>query len=126
MKAGFTGIYEANPNTQTVRFGDKYINLSALARVQNLDGSYLSRIFAGKRTPSIPHAMKLAAVLGMRLDEFLEDLEKHNKELVKTREFILNAYQKRVAKEAEEDLKAIKAGKHPQPRIPLIANVLQP
>jgi DNA-binding phage protein len=71
---------EANPSSQTVKLGGKFINLSAISRTQGIDQSYLSRIFARKRDPSLKCARKIAACLGMGLEAFLEALDGKQKE----------------------------------------------
>lgn len=69
---------EAHPTSQSVRFAGMAINLSRIQRAMSppLDHSYLSRIFAGERTPSTAYARMLAAALGMTLQSFLEELDK--------------------------------------------------
>jgi DNA-binding phage protein len=63
-----------------VKLGGKFINLSAISRTQGIDQSYLSRIFARKRDPSLKCARKIAACLGMGLEAFLEALDGKQKE----------------------------------------------
>lgn len=66
---------ELHPNPRTVYLAGKPVNLMAIARTQGLDESYLSRILNGHRDViniSIGHGMKIAAALGMTLDDFIE------------------------------------------------------
>lgn len=69
---------EQHPTAQTVYFAGTAINLTKLQRAldYSLDHSYLSLIFAGKRTPSTATARLLAGALGMRIEPFLEALDK--------------------------------------------------
>lgn len=62
---------------RTVFFAGVPINLTTLAASVNppLDHSYLSRIFAGTRTPATAYARVLATLLGMSLQAFLDALE---------------------------------------------------
>lgn len=66
---------ESNPTGQSVRFHGTPINLTLLSHSVGLSPSHLSRIFSGKRTPSITAARKVSGALGMGLDEFLRKLE---------------------------------------------------
>jgi hypothetical protein len=70
-----TGVVVDKPNSQTVQFAGKSINLSAISRDQGIDKSYLSRIFNGQRMPTMPYARKIAASMGMGLEEFLDALQ---------------------------------------------------
>lgn len=65
---------EWKPTTQSVLFCGTYISITELARATGLDRSYLSRIFSGKRTPSVKSAGVLAIALGMTLEAFLRGL----------------------------------------------------
>ena len=118
MKAGFTGVIEQHPNTQTIRFGNLFVNMSAIARSQNVDKSYLSRVFAGKRRPSLTHSQKIAAMLGMSLDEFVDTLEMKIKEVKDLESRTIKTHLDRIAREDQEDLDTLRAGKYPIPRLP--------
>lgn len=63
---------------QTVSFAGRHINLSKIAAsvFPALDKSYLSRIFAGTRTPATAYAKVLAQLIGMDFAPFLEELER--------------------------------------------------
>ena len=117
-KAGKTGIFEKAPNAQTVKFAGKFINLSAIARSQNLDVSYLSRIFRGERTPSLKHCIKMAAVLGMDLDSFVQALNIRVKDVDAEIEGIMKDHTNRIMREDMQDLKTLAKGKVPIPRLP--------
>jgi len=66
---------ERRPTTQSVYLMGRAVNLSAISRSQGIDPSHLSRIFSGRRNPSIKYARKIASALGLRLDEFLDALD---------------------------------------------------
>lgn len=74
-----TEFIEPKPTTQTVYLSGVPVNLSAISRTLEVNQGYLSRIFAGKATPSIPLARKLSGVLGLGLEEFLKAIEKPSK-----------------------------------------------
>jgi transcriptional regulator with XRE-family HTH domain len=73
MKPSGCLVYDPNPHS--VRFAGKYINISAIARSQRLSQSYVSKLLSGKRSPSIRVAKKVAAALGMGLEDLLEAIE---------------------------------------------------
>lgn len=72
-----TRCIERHPTTQTVWFAKTPVNLSDLAAsfTPPMDKSYLSRIFRGRRQPSLDVARDLARALGMQLQGFLDALE---------------------------------------------------
>jgi transcriptional regulator with XRE-family HTH domain len=78
---------EDHPTTKTVRLGGRFISLAKIEKETGLDHGYTSYIFSGKRTPSVPYAIKLAKALGMSIDDLLyaiaerqDDLEKKFRE----------------------------------------------
>jgi transcriptional regulator with XRE-family HTH domain len=109
---------EKNPTSKTVWFGGKPINERAIARAQALDQSYVSRVFTGDRTPSIKNARKIAAVLGMGLEDFLEELDKHVAAVKKQNREIIEQHLQRITAEDTEDLRTIERGGIPKPRMP--------
>jgi transcriptional regulator with XRE-family HTH domain len=54
-----------------------------MARSLKMDHSYLSRIMAGNRQPTIRHARKIADALGMGLEDFLALVEARKERLSK-------------------------------------------
>lgn len=64
-----------HPNVQTIRFGGRYINLSAIVEATGFDIGYISYVFSGKRTPSTPNLRLIAKTMGMGVDDFLECLD---------------------------------------------------
>ncbi len=63
------------PTKQSTYFAGKPISQSAIARAIDMDQSYLSRILAGKQTPSIRIATLISKALGMSLADFLFHLQ---------------------------------------------------
>ncbi len=118
-KAGGSGVFEKAPNAQTVRFAGKFINLSAIARAQGLDVSYLSRIFAGTRVPTLPYCIKIAAMLGLTLDEYVEAMEVRKRELKEGVAALITSMSTREDNLNKKDLEALKQGKPAMPRIPI-------
>ncbi len=117
-KAGKTGVFEQSPNTQTVKFAGKHINLSAIARAQNLNVSYLSRIFRGERRPSLTYCTAIAAMLGMTLDDFVQGLDERCRAVKAEIEMLTRAHVDRISREDAEDLATLQKGKAPIPRNP--------
>lgn len=77
---------ERNPTTQSIMLGGRYINISAIARDQNIDQSYLSRVLSGKRPPSIEHARKIATALGYAtIDDLMAAIEDRRRNLLNNR-----------------------------------------
>lgn len=122
-KAGKTGVFEKAPNTQTIKFAGKYINLSAIARSQSLDVSYLSRIFRGERMPALKYCIKIAAMLGMTLDDFVQALEERVQAVKNEAASLLRSHNQRVDKEDIQDLAAYAQGRIPAPRLPATRRV---
>jgi transcriptional regulator with XRE-family HTH domain len=61
---------------KVVTFGGEEINLSQISRDTGISVSHLSRIFSGKRDPSVPNAKKISQVLDVSLDCLIEGLPK--------------------------------------------------
>lgn len=74
---------ERHPTTQSIMLGGRYINLSAISRDLEIDQSYLSKIFSGKRDPTIAHLRKLTAALRVTIDELLEAIEERKSDLAR-------------------------------------------
>jgi|SRR5271157_2617282 len=75
-----SGCLVLNPNPQSVRFAGRYVNINAIARSQDLSQSYVSKLLSGKRSPSILVAKKVAAALGMGLEDLLDAIEQRTKD----------------------------------------------
>lgn len=75
IKEEFT---QPNPTNTSVYLGSIPINLSAISRASGIDVSCLSRIFSGKRAPSVHISTRIAATIGLRLDEFVALLRTTN------------------------------------------------
>lgn len=57
-------------------YEDNEISRRAVARGTGLSRTYVSRIFSGQRNPSIDTCARLAAYLGVTIDEFYLQLKK--------------------------------------------------
>ena len=71
--------YVLSPNKQTLPFAGRFINLSEISRRQGIDPSSLSRIFSGRREPTLPQIRKISSALEMQIQEFLDALDAHLK-----------------------------------------------
>ena len=80
MRAGYSGVIEAAPNTQTRTFAGLPINISAIARTVGCTPSHLARVFSGTNTPSLPLSRAIAHSLGITMDEFVAQLDLINKD----------------------------------------------
>jgi transcriptional regulator with XRE-family HTH domain len=76
-RVGPTNCLEKRPTTQSVYFGQEFINLSLIAVTTGISISALSMIFSGKRTPRVANAKRIAQALGMNVGKFLGALEEH-------------------------------------------------
>lgn len=114
-----TGCIEEKPTRQSICLGGRWINLSALARSQGMDKSYLSRIFSGDRpSPTLDYLKKMAAGLGMGIEELANALEERYA-LVKSRHTELEIlHVTRVTEENEADLKTVLKNKPVVSRMP--------
>ncbi len=112
------GCVETHPHCQSVKLGNTFVNLSMIARSQGLRKDYLSRIFSGQRTPSVLTVQKIAAALGLSVDEFLELLDDRLKLKQEEREKLMNQHFDRKRREALEDAGALRQGKAVAPRLP--------
>lgn len=65
-------LLDRKTTSTTVVLAGRAINLLALSRAQGIDHGYLSRIMRGTRRPSIDMAERIAAGLGMGLEDFLQ------------------------------------------------------
>ncbi len=114
------GPWEMKPTSKSVLFAGRYISLSGISRNQDIDQSYLSRVFSGERTPSLTHARKLAAVLGMGLEAFLEALDEKAKNREIRIERIISQYDARLKREKAEDKAKVRSGRPVLPRTPVL------
>jgi len=74
-----SSVLVEKPNAQTIRFAGKFISLSEIGRQTDLDPSYLSRIFSGKREPTLACVRKVSKALCMNVQAFLDALDYHTK-----------------------------------------------
>lgn len=68
-------LIDNKPTTQSVKFCGQYINLTAVADASGVTQSHVSRIFAGRRNPSVASATKLAGVMKMTLEDLLQGIK---------------------------------------------------
>lgn len=67
-RSGPTACLDEKPTSKSIRLGGRFINLSRLAEF-GFDHSYLSRILAGDRNPSMDYARRVAKCLGILTDD---------------------------------------------------------
>lgn len=77
---------EDHPTQQTIRLCGRYINIARLATDQNLDHSYVSRILAGERNPSLDYFRRIADALMMGTDELIEGIRDRKEEVSQERQ----------------------------------------
>ena len=114
------GVYEQHITRQTIWFAGKAVSASGIARAIGGEQSQVSRTFSGSKRGGalgLNGLRKMAAVLGMTLDEFLLELDKHQEELAKKGGRVVDGHYTRLAQEAGEDIKTIREGGIPKPRI---------
>src|ERR1019366_270912 len=92
-------VIDGTPRIACTGFMGRNINVSAIARAQGINQSYLSLIFQGKRTPSIAHARKICSALGMSLDDFLEGIDERRVALLKQEADMKSQYLDRIIEE---------------------------
>lgn len=110
-----------NPTAQSVELGGRYINLTALARAQHIDLSYLSRILSGKRSIeklSIGWALKLSAALGMSIDELVQAIQERREEILTDMARATVLYQERKSIERRNNTRRVNMGLPPVPSVP--------
>lgn len=80
------GCFENNPTTQSVLFGDSFVNLRGIERVTSIAHASLSRIFSGSRKPTLDQALILSRCLGFSsVDEFMSRLRDHFQQIERKR-----------------------------------------
>ncbi len=60
-----------------VRVGDRWFGRNEIARATNLDPATVSRIFSGRRRPSLSAALKIARYLGTSVEKLMQCLPVH-------------------------------------------------
>lgn len=68
---------EPNPRWSTIQIGGEYINLHKLAKASKFSESYLSYIFAGRRSPTLATLQRISTALGMDTPGFVSVLEQY-------------------------------------------------
>lgn len=70
------------PSSRSVKINGRFINLNALSQVLGFeDNSYLCRIFAGKRNPSVKRMQIIADALMMDVGELIRAIADRTQEL---------------------------------------------
>lgn len=70
-----TTYLEPKPDKQTIWFMGQPLSLRRLADAEALDRTLLSRIFSGKRKPTLFYSRAIARALEVSIDDFLAALE---------------------------------------------------
>jgi transcriptional regulator with XRE-family HTH domain len=109
---------EAKPTKQSIEFAGVFISLSAISRSQNIDQSYLSRIFNGDRVPTLCHIRKISSALGMSIQAFIDSLDNRVSNIEMSRKALIRQHNERAMREDQEDLKAFRNGQIPLRRLP--------
>lgn len=117
-KARPQGTVLNHPAKNSVKLGDRYINISAIARQQGITYAFLSKFLAGKKTASIAYTRKVANAIGMTIDELLDCIDIRKKELADQDRAIIKQYEDRIARENAEDLANYQRYGIVEPRIP--------
>ena len=71
------GCLEPYPTTQSVLFCGWFINLSHISLHTGIGLSSVSRVFSGKRQPTLKNTKKIAEALKMSIEDFILALEDH-------------------------------------------------
>jgi transcriptional regulator with XRE-family HTH domain len=112
-----SGCLVDKPTTVSVLFAGRYVNTSAIARSSGLNQAYISKILLGSREPTIHIARRVAASLGMGLEDMLEAIEERAKLRKQKNSDILQQHETRLAREDSADLRRAKAGLPVIPRM---------
>ena len=99
------------PNSISVAFGGKHVNITELSRSQGLSISHVSRALSGNRDPSMPVFVKLASALGMTLDDFVAAVDDRKATIVGKTEASLRRYKRVITKEKFRKSKARNQGR---------------
>jgi transcriptional regulator with XRE-family HTH domain len=86
--------------------------------MQRIHITYLSNIFSGKRVPSMQVYRKIAAGLGMTMDELLAGIDDRVEALTAKRRALQQMHDQRVEREDRQDLNKASRGQIPLPRLP--------
>lgn len=113
-----TGCIQDKPNNLTVELAGKPINILAISRQINIDQSYICKILRGKKAPTLDTALKIAASLGMTVDEMYAAIQERAKEIESHKVRVVQRYFNRIIAEDTEDLDKLKKGGIPLHRIP--------
>src|SRR2546425_1248816 len=73
-------LIEPHPTRRTIKLGDTYIKLSALARTVGIAPASMSRILAGKGNPIVTSLQRIGWALDMSVDELMAAIEKRQRQ----------------------------------------------
>jgi len=118
-----SGVFLSKPTRQSVFFNGRYINLRAIAQTQRVNISTLSNTLRGRSKPTMDIARKLAAALGMNVDDFYTALDARVASIQERNKRVISKYDGRRKREVKQDIERILHGQPPVPRIPLEKSV---
>lgn len=94
-----------------------------MARAAGIDHSSLSRIFRGEHDFRLSTARKIAAAMGITLDELVAGMDARLLTIQHREKRALSAYDARIRKNKQEDTERMAEGKLPIPRLPIEKSV---
>lgn len=106
------------PAINTIYICDRPVCLRSIARVQNIERSYLTKIMNGTRSAGINYYIKIAAAIGVTVDELVAGIAKRVQDDRSKKEMTLEQYNNRVKKEDARDNYLKRIGRPVKPRMP--------
>ncbi len=111
-------VIEKRAYRNSIHFAGRIVCISAIERACGLSAGTASRIFSGQRSGPVPVLRKVAAVLSMGLDEFLEAIDTRVAAIKKAEKKARDQYYNRIAAEDDQDARTISTGRIAKPRMP--------
>lgn len=118
-----TSVYLTKPVRNSVYFNGRYISLSSIARAAGISHSGLSRALRGDNGFLLSTARKVAAVMGITLDELAAGMDARQLTIQNREKRALSAYDARLRKNKQEDMERMADNKLPIPRLPIEKSV---
>lgn len=106
------------PAVNSISLGGKFLNLHAISRLTGISRGFVHAVVNGEKTPSTDYAQRIAAAIGMGLEEFLLAIDQRVEQKEARAADILEAYKERRRREKQQDRARVQAGKAPIPRLP--------
>lgn len=106
------------PTKDSVRLGNLYICLSAIARDQQIGWGHLHRIINGEKEGTMRVYVKIASAIGFSIEELLEAIEERKKLRLAHADAVIGSYNDRVRREEAADRNRRAQGKPVKPRLP--------